>query len=342
MKNIFKNKRILVTGASGSIGSSLVSFLMNQKCKVIRAISNDENGLTDLSNILEYPKKNYISQMKEKKIRYIYCDINNLEKCNLITKNIDIVIHAAALKHVPFCEFNPFEATEVNVLGTINMIKSALNNNVEKFLFISTDKVVDPSSCMGATKLLSEKITINSNYLVGDKRTKFSCVRFGNVILSRGSVIPKFINDIYNNKNLTITDKSMERYFMTIKDTTQLISKSLSIMKGGEIFVPADLKIFKIIDIIDVLKKIFKSKKIKSQIIGKRQGEKLFESLISENEFNHTKMFQNIFIIDKKINNSNIETKKIRQKYLKAKFINKKKLLYFLDKEIKRSKFALF
>ena len=191
--------------------------------------------------------------MREK-IRYIYCDINNLEKCKLVTKNIDIVIHAAALKHVPFCEFNPFEATEVNVIGTINMIKAALKNNIDKFLFVSTDKVVDPSSCMGATKLLSEKIVTNSNYLVGDKKTKFSIVRFGNVIFSRGSVIPKFINNILSNEKLSITDKSMERYFMTIKDTSELITKSLFMMKGGEIFVPANLKIFKILDLVNVLK----------------------------------------------------------------------------------------
>ena len=138
------------------------------------------------------------------------------------------------------------------------MIKAALKNNIDKFLFVSTDKVVDPSSCMGATKLLSEKIVTNSNYLiVGDKKTKFSIVRFGNVIFSRGSVIPKFINNILLNEKLSITDKSMERYFMTIKDTSELITKSLFMMKGGEIFVPANLKIFKILDLVNVLKNYF-------------------------------------------------------------------------------------
>lgn len=338
MKNIFKNKSILITGASGSIGSSLISYLSNKNCKVIRAVSNDENGLTELSNKFENPKKNYISQMREKKIRYIYCDINNLEKCKLVTKNIDIVIHAAALKHVPFCEFNPFEATEVNVIGTINMIKAALKNNIDKFLFVSTDKVVDPSSCMGATKLLSEKIVTNSNYLVGDKKTKFSIVRFGNVIFSRGSVIPKFINNILLNEKLSITDKSMERYFMTIKDTSELITKSLFMMKGGEIFVPANLKIFKILDLVNVLKIIFSKKDIKYQIIGKRTGEKLFESLISENEFNHTKIVNDTFIIDKKINNSKNNYLKAKRKYKTARVLDKKSLFNFLKKEIKNSK----
>ena len=224
------------------------------------------------------------------------------------------------------------------MIGTINMIKASLKNNIDKFLFVSTDKVVDPSSCMGATKLLSEKIVTNSNYLVGDKKTKFSIVRFGNVIFSRGSVIPKFINNILSNEQLSITDKSMERYFMTIKDTSELITKSLFMMKGGEIFVPANLKIFKILDLVNVLKMIFSKRAIKYQFIGKRTGEKLFESLISENEFNHTKIVNNIFIIDKKINNSRNNYLKVKRKYKLAKVLDKKSLFNFLKKEIKNSK----
>ena len=339
MKNIFRKKRVLITGASGSIGSSLVSFLTQQNCKVIRAVSNDENGLTELSTKLEVPKKNYLVQMKENKIRYIYCDINNLEKCILVSKDIDIIIHAAALKHVPFCEFNPFEATEVNVLGTINMVKAAIENNVDKFLLVSTDKVVDPSSCMGATKLLSEKIVINSNLLIGQKRTKFSCVRFGNVILSRGSVVPRFIDKILSDKSLTITDKSMKRYFMSINDTTELISKSISLMKGGEIFIPANLKIFRLMDIVDTLKIIFKNKKMNTKIVGKRVGEKLFESLISEDEFNHTKLVKNIFIIDKKVNNSKAQFQKLKKIYNQAKILEKNKLYKLLKDEIKKLNF---
>ena len=213
------------------------------------------------------------------------------------------------------------------------MIKASLKNNIDKFLFVSTDKVVDPSSCMGATKLLSEKIVTNSNYLVGDKKTKFSIVRFGNVIFSRGSVIPKFINNILSNEQLSITDKSMERYFMTIKDTSELITKSLFMMKGGEIFVPANLKIFKILDLVNVLKMIFNKRAIKYQFIEKRTGEKLFD-LISENEFNHTKIVNNIFIIDKKINNSRNNYLKVKRKYKLAKVLLKS-LFNFLKRDKK-------
>ena len=157
------NKKILITGATGSIGSEITKKLLSKNCKVIRALSNDENGLYDLSQEIS----------NQKKIRFIHGDISDLERCILATEDIDIVIHAAALKHVPLCEYNPFEATKTNVIGTQNLVMDLLKNNVKKFLNVSTDKVVDPISCMGATKLLAERIVTNGNLIKGSKKTIF-------------------------------------------------------------------------------------------------------------------------------------------------------------------------
>lgn len=293
MKNDFFNKKILVTGATGSIGSEITKKLLSKKCKVIRALSNDENGLYDLSNQINHKKY----------IRFIHGDISDKERCIIATEDIDIVINAAAMKHVPLCEYNPFEANKTNVIGTQNLVMASLKNNVKKFLHISTDKVVDPISCMGATKLLAERIVINGNIVKGSKKTLFSCARFGNVIGSRGSVLPNLVHQIKSNKPMTITHKDMVRYFINIEDSSNVLTSCISLMKGGEIFIPNNLKLFKILDLAKALKIYFKKPNQKIIFTGIRQGEKLFEKLYSENEKDKIHIYKKFLIINNKVNN---------------------------------------
>ena len=162
MRNIFLNKKVLVTGGSGSIGSGIVKTLLRKNCKVIRVLSNDENGIYELSEKLNDINKKLTIKMMQDKIRYLIGDIRDLKRCILATKNIDIVIHAAALKHVPICEYNKDETFKTNVYGTQNLIKASIKNRVKKFLFISTDKAADPTTVMGKSKFLSENNVIKT------------------------------------------------------------------------------------------------------------------------------------------------------------------------------------
>ena len=321
MKNIFKNKSILITGASGSIGSALLKSLIKMNCKVIRAMSNDENGLFEISEDIfnsstNKIKKNYYSfreRMKRKKIRILYGDIRDYKRCLSATKNIDIVIHAAAVKHVPICQYNPLEAFKTNVKGTRNLCKASLKNKVKKFLLISTDKVVEPTSIMGSTKQKAEKITIRSNFSRNSK-TKFSCIRFGNIVGSRGSIVPLFTNQIRNNMPITITDKKMTRFFMSLAGSVNLIKRSISLMRGNEIFILKSMHSFRVIDMAIVLNNLISGKKIINfKLIGIRPGEKIYESLFSKNEINHLYENKDMFIINK-----SLEIKKIL-KFYKAK-----------------------
>ena len=215
MKNIFRNKTILITGGTGSIGSAIVKELLKLNCKTIRVLGSDENGLHNLSLSLSTAyQEHFIDSMMRNKIRYFYGDITDLNRMISATEDVDYVIHAAALKHVPICEYNPFEATKVNVLGTENMVKASFfHKKIKKFILISTDKVVDPTTVLGTTKLLAEKIVLNSNLNKGTRDIKLSVVRFGNVIGTRGSVLPKFIFQLKNHNSLTVTDKFSTRFF---------------------------------------------------------------------------------------------------------------------------------
>lgn len=309
--NIFKNKKILVTGATGSVGTSVIAELIqNYNFKVIRAMSNDENGLFLLKSLVK--KNNFFVNPK---IRFLYGDIRSKERCLEISKDIDVVIHAAAMKHVDICEYNPQEAIATNVAGTENIINACIKNNVKKFVLVSTDKAVNPNTIMGTSKLMAEKIVINANQASGKLHGSFHVIRFGNVIGSRGSVLEIFNRQLKENLNLTITHREMTRFFMNLEEAAKKILNSFEICRGGEVFSIKSMHSFKIQDLANVLLNYHKKKnKIKSKIsyIGTKKNEKLYEELLTFQELKNAVETKDFFIINE---NFNIN---LNQKYYKG------------------------
>lgn len=291
MVSILQGKRITITGGTGSIGSTILDKALKSKAKSIKIFSNDENGLFELEE--EYHNN--------PNIEFVIGDIRNEDSVNSVMKNTDIVFHTAALKHVDKCELNPNEAISINILGTRNIVTSSILAGVKKVISISTDKAVNPIGVMGATKLLSEKL-ISSEALYKNSKTIFSSVRFGNVLQSRGSIIPKIEKQIQKGGPITLTDIRMLRFFMTAAQAVELILSATSLAKGGEIFV-LKMPLLRLNDLFDVLKEIiapkfgFESRQIKTKIIGIRLGEKLIEFLLNEYEMEHALETKNFFII---------------------------------------------
>ena len=292
MKDIFKNKKILVTGGAGSIGSEIVRQLLKYDSAVVRILDNNEGAQFFFSHELE----------DYKNVRFLIGDVRDIDRVKTAMEDIDIVFHAAALKHVPLCEYNPFEAVMTNTIGTQNVIKAALSRNVEKVVVISTDKATNPVNTMGATKLLAEKLTIAINSRTGKNRTKFSCVRFGNVMGSNGSVIHLFKNQIKNKKPVTITEPKMMRFIMSIQEAIRLVLKSVEHMQGGEIFI-LKKPVFNLRDFVEVIieeiapKHGTEPKDVKIKKIGARPGEKLYESLMTEDEAENALESDDMFIV---------------------------------------------
>ena len=335
--NFLKKKSILITGGTGSIGSALVRYLIKTKCKVIRVMSNDENGLYELSrdlNLTSFAFDNFSKEMKLNKIRFFLGDVRDFNRCREVTKNVDIVIHAAALKHVSIVEYNPKEAYQTNVIGTRNIIKASIENKVSKFLLMSTDKVVTPTNKMGKTKLKAEKV---AGKLKKNSNTKISIIRFGNVLGSRGSVIPNFVNLLKNKRNITVTDKKMVRFVMSLQDAVKSVIKSLHLMKGQEIFISKSMKCFKIYDLAQALIGYYKkiNKKTNKILISKKYvGEKYEEELYSEKEIPYIKIKNNLFVITKDRSKQKLNTLKLLKKYRVSNFnyLNKDQILKLLLK----------
>lgn len=297
----FDNKNILVTGGAGSIGQELVKELAKTNARTIRVLDNNETGLFNLAHDLE------VNVVGDTRMRFLIGDITNSERLMSAMDNIHIVFHAAALKHVPICEYNPFEAARVNVIGTQNCIDAAIKCNVRKMIFISTDKAVSPFSVMGATKLVAERLVLATN--IFSKSTAFSCVRFGNVLNSRGSVVPVFKSQIASGGPITITNPSMTRFFMTISQAIGLILRCAKETKGDEIYV-SKMPAINICDLASAMigysHEVYKtSRDIKTEIIGIRPGEKLFEELISCDEFGKVEDKGGYFIITRNSIDSN-------------------------------------
>ncbi len=276
-KKIFKNKRILVTGGTGSIGSEIVKQLLKYDPKQVRVFSRDEYKQHMLQHDLASPKNNKV-------LRFLLGDIRDKDRLDRAFNDIDIVFHAAALKHVSFCETNPFEAMKTNVHGTQNVVEMAIDHRVERMVSISTDKAVNPSTFMGITKLMSERMVIAAPNYSGYPEIKFGVVRFGNVINSRGSVIPLWMDQIKKGGPISVTDKNMERFFMTISEAVNLVFSAASQMLGSEIFV-LKMNKYKIYDIAqELVKRYSNGKKIVIKEIGAGDREKSDERLFTIEE----------------------------------------------------------
>ena len=288
--SILTKKSILVTGGTGSIGTALVKKAISDKAKLIRVFSNDENGLYELESEFS----------NHKNIEYVIGDIQNEERVSEIVKGMDIVFHAAALKHVDRCEMNPLETINVNIIGTKNIAKAAQKENIQRMIFISTDKAVNPIGVMGATKLLGEKLI--SSEASHQSNTIFASVRFGNVFHTRGSILPRIERQISNGGPITLTNPDMKRFFMTKDDAVNLIVSATTHAKGGETFV-LKMPLIRLEELFDAMKDILSKKygynpsAIKTKIIGTRPGEKLIEYLLTSFEMENVFETKDFFII---------------------------------------------
>ena len=263
LKKILKNKAILITGGAGSIGSSLTKTLLNYPVKSIRVFDNNEHALFKLSHSLD-----------DSRVQPLLGDILNKDRMELAVLDTDIIIHTAALKNIEITEYNPIETIDVNVNGTINLIKSVIKNKPKIFINISTDKVAESSTLYGTTKQLGERLTNWAGPHI--HTTKFATVRLGNIIETRGNVFEVWNEQLKNNLPLTITDSKMKRYFFHMDEAVDFIFNCMTKVNRGEIFVPK----MKLFNVKDLALKISKNHKI----IGPRQGEKLQEILITEDE----------------------------------------------------------
>ena len=297
------NKNILITGGTGSFGKEFI-FQVYRKYKPKKVIvySRDEFKQFELSKI--FNKSQY------KGLRFFIGDIRDEKRLNSALKNIDYVIHAAAMKQVPISEYNPQECIKTNILGAQNLIDCCIANKVKKVIALSTDKAANPVNLYGATKLVSDKLFISSNILSAHVPTIFSVVRYGNVLNSRGSVVPYFKNLAkLKNKVIPITDRRMTRFFITLESSVQFVISCFKEMKGGEIFIPK----LPSIKIIDIAKSLAPNSKIK--IIGVRPGEKINEILVPKDDSNFTYESKNYYIIAPSIQlpSKNIQINKIKK-----------------------------
>ena len=269
---MLENKKILITGGTGSLGRALTKRLLAEKVDVIRIFSRNENKQVTMQ-----------SEFNDDRLRFLIGDVRDLPRLERALEGIDIVFHAAALKHVPIIEYNPFEAINTNVIGSRNVVEACLSENVGAVVGVGTDKAVSPLNTYGATKLLMEKLfTTASNYLDKDKhKTKFVSLRYGNVLGSSGSVIPKFIQQIKANKKITITDPEMTRFSITMDEALDFILDSTMSGKGSEVFVPK-LRAYKIDDVKVALQELISN--TGEEKIPVRQGEKFHETLINTDE----------------------------------------------------------
>jgi len=295
----FNEKTVLITGGSGSLGQALTARLLKSKVRSIRIFSRNESKQVEMQN-----------KFNDKRIRFLIGDIRDLPRLTRAMESVDYVFHAAALKHVPIIEYNPFEAVNTNVIGSQNVISACIEQDVKIAVAIGTDKAVSPLNVYGATKLLMEKLFVDANNYLDKKihRTKFISLRYGNVLGSSGSVVPLFIRQIQNKEKITITDPDMTRFSITMDDALDFILESTLIGKGSEVFIPK-LKAYCITDVRDALFEILGNTGEKQ--ITLRPGEKMHESLINEHEARYAWELGNKYVLF----NSIKDNKSIKQEY---------------------------
>lgn len=292
-KDFFKGKRILLIGGTGTVGTRITHELLKYDPKVIRILSRDEYKQFELTNDLKEHGK---------RLRFLIGDVRDLHRIERAAENIDVIFHLAAMKHVPSCEYNPIEAVKTNVIGTQNVIEAAIKNNVEKVVFTSTDKAISPTNAMGATKLLAERLIAAAKGMRGARATRFTTVRFGNVMGSRGSVVPLFVNQILKEKKITVTEPDMTRFMMSLSEAANLTLEAAVIGKGEEIFV-LKMPVLRTGDLAEVVveetckKYAIPPEQVKIEIMGLRLGEKMYEELMTDEESDSSVEFPEMYAI---------------------------------------------
>jgi len=277
----WKNQVVLVTGGTGSFGKKFTQTLLAEKQpKKIIIFSRDELKQHEMQ----------VHGFDHPSLRYFIGDVRDRERLVRAMHAVDIVVHAAALKQVPACEYNPMEAIKTNIMGTANVVEAALDAGVKKVMTISTDKAVSPANLYGATKLAAEKLTVQSNAYAAGTATRYSCVRYGNVVGSRGSVVPLFLKQRESGK-VTITDERMTRFWLSLEQGVRFVIRCIEQMHGGEVFVPK----IPSTKVVDLARAIVPNAKI--DIVGIRPGEKLHEALISEDEARNTVEREDMFVV---------------------------------------------
>jgi UDP-N-acetylglucosamine 4,6-dehydratase/5-epimerase len=294
LNEAFGGKTVLVTGGTGSIGREIVRQVLKYKPERVRIFSRNEYN--------QYVMRKELSEY-DSKLRFLIGDVRDRERLMRACEDVEVIFHASALKHVEMCEYNPFEAVKTNVLGTQNVVDCALDYNMELLVGISTDKAVSPTNTMGATKLLAERVILSASQYMGDRRTRFCVIRFGNVLASRGSAIPLFIKQISQGGPVTLTHAGMRRFFMSIPQAVELSLKATLLAHGGEIFI-LKMPVLSIGDLAQALIKIyaprfgFKPQQIAVEQIGLLPGEKLYEALMTPEEARHASEHADYYAVE--------------------------------------------
>lgn len=280
--DFWKDQTVLVTGGTGSFGKAFARILLREyPVRKFIVFSRDELKQHEMRT----------GGFDDPRIRYFIGDVRDEKRLRRAVEGVDIVVHAAALKQVPACEYNPMEAIQTNVMGARNVIEAALDSGVRRVMALSTDKAVNPINLYGATKLCAEKLFVQSNSYAGSKEVRFSCTRYGNVVGSRGSVIPLFLEQKKNGK-LTVTDKRMTRFWITLDQGVRFVLRCIEQMHGGEVFVPK----IPSMNVLELVKAIAPDARV--EYIGIRPGEKVHEVLVSEDEAGHTLELDEMFVIE--------------------------------------------
>ena len=313
-----KKNSFLITGGTGSFGKAFVKKLINSKKKISRLIIFSRDELKQFEMSKQYPQEKYPF------IRFFLGDIRDYNRLLSATENVETIIHAAALKQVPATEYNPFEAIKTNIIGANNLIEASLKNNIKNVLALSTDKACSPINLYGATKLCSDKLFISANNIKGDRNIKFSVVRYGNVLGSRGSVVPFFLKN-KNKGELPLTDKNMTRFNITLDYAVYIVLWSLKNLTGGELLVPK-LSSYKLLDLAKAV-----DSKCKTKIIGIRPGEKIHEEMISSSDSQNTIELDKFYLILPNLNKKiflkykkKFKCKKVKQNFVYNSNTNKK------------------